>query len=58
MPIIRLETPEYVNSIRYVNEQAFGQKEEAKLVEKLRNRAALTISLVAVQKNEVIGHIA
>jgi len=46
--IIRRETPEYVDSIRYVNEQAFGQKEEAELVEKLRNRAALTISLVAV----------
>ena len=26
---IRLETPEDVDSIRYVNEQAFGQKEEA-----------------------------
>ena len=26
---IRPETPEDVDSIRYVNEQAFGQKEEA-----------------------------
>ncbi len=58
MLTIRPETPEYVNSIRYVNEQAFGQQEEAELIEKLRNRAALTISLVAVQKNEVVGHIA
>jgi len=58
LPIIRPETPEYVNSIRYVNEQAFGQKEEAKLVEKLRNRAALTISLIAVQNSDVVGHIA
>ena len=58
MLTIRSETPEDVDSIRYVNEQAFGQKEEAELVEKLRNRAALTLSLVAVQKNEVVGHIA
>ncbi len=58
MLIIRLETPEDIDSIRYVNEQAFAQKEEAELVDKLRNRAALTLSLVAVQKNEVVGHIA
>ena len=58
MLTVRQETPEDVDSIRYVNEQAFGQKEEAALVEKLRNRAALTLSLVAVQKNEVVGHIA
>ena len=58
MITIRLETPGDVDSIRYVNEQAFGQKEEAEIVEKLRNRAALTLSLVAVQGNEVLGHIA
>ena len=58
MITIRLETPGDVGSIRYVNEQAFDQKEEAGIVEKLRNRAALTISLVAVQGNEVVGHIA
>ena len=58
MLIIRPETSEDIDSIRYVNEQAFGQKEEAELVDKLRNRAALTLSLVAVQKNEVVGYIA
>lgn len=58
MLTIRPETPEDVDFIRYVNEQAFGQKEEAEIVEKLRNRYALTISLVAVQKGEVVGHIA
>ena len=58
MMTIRSETPEDVDSIRHVNEQAFGQKEEAELVEKLRNRAALTLSLVAVQNNKVVGHIA
>ena len=58
MLTIRLETPEDIDSIRYVNEQAFGQKEEAGIIEKLRNRNALTLSLVAVQENEVVGHIA
>ncbi len=56
MLTIRPETPEDVDSIRYVNEQAFGQKEEAELIERLRNRAALTLSLVAVQKDEIVGH--
>jgi putative acetyltransferase len=58
LPIIRPETPKDVDSIRYVNEQAFGQENEAKLIEKLRNHGVLTISLVAVQDGEIVGHIA
>ena len=58
MLIIRPETPEDVDSIRYVNEQAFGQEDEAKLIEKLRNHGVLTISLVAIRDGEIIGHIA
>lgn len=58
MLTIRRETSEDIAAIRYVNEQAFGQSEEAELVEKLRNRSVLTLSLVAVQKNEIVGHIA
>ena len=58
MLIIRPETPEDVGSIRYVNEQAFGQDNESKLIEKLRNRGVLTISLIAVQDGEIVGHIA
>jgi len=54
----RPETPKDFDSIRYVNEQAFGQKAEAAIVNKLRNRNALTISLVATMENEVVGHIA
>ena len=56
--VIRPETPEDADSIRHVNEQAFGQEDESKLIEKLRNHGALIISLVAVQDNEIIGHIA
>ena len=58
MLTIRRETTEDIAAIRYINEQAFGQNEEAELVEKLRNRAALSLSLIAVQKNEIVGHIA
>ena len=55
---IRLETPEDVASIRYVNKQAFGQKQEAELVDKLRKRGVLALSLVAVLNKVVVGHIA
>ena len=58
MSIIRLETPEDIESIHCVNEQAFGQENESKLIEKLRNRGVLTISLVAIQDGEIVGHIA
>ncbi|MFC1958252.1 GNAT family N-acetyltransferase [Chloroflexota bacterium] len=58
MLTIRKETPEDIDSIRYVNEQAFGQKEEAEIIEKLRNHGVLTISLVAAQNDEIVGHIA
>jgi len=58
MLTIRPETPEDIDSIRYVNEQAFGQKEEAGIIEKLRKRGVLTISLVAIQDGEIVGHIA
>ena len=55
---IRSETPEDIDSIRRINLQAFGQKAEAAIVDKLRDRNALTISLVATMENEVVGHIA
>jgi len=54
---IRPETPEDVDSIRYVNEQAFGQKGEAELIDKLRKRDVVTLSLVAVQADQIVGHI-
>jgi putative acetyltransferase len=58
MLIIRQETLEDEAAIRHVNEIAFGQKEEAEIIEKLRNRGVLTISMVALQDNQVVGHIA
>lgn len=58
MVSIRLESPSDIDSIRHVNEQAFDQPAEAAIVDKLRNRNALTLSLVAMKDNEVMGHIA
>ena len=54
---VRREVAKDIDSIRYVNEQAFGQKEEAELIDKLRNRSAVTLYLVAVQEDQIVGHI-
>ena len=58
MLTIRAETPEDENSIHYVNQEAFGRNQEADLVDKLRKKGVLTVSLVAVQETAVVGHIA
>ena len=55
---IRLETPEDINAIGCVNEKAFGRKQEKELVDKLRQHGRLTLSLVAVKEDRIVGHIA
>ena len=57
MTAIRLEKPEDLDAIRSVLENAFGRPEEADLVDALRRRSAVTLSLVAEQDGEVVGHI-
>ena len=54
---IRQEKTEDINSIDYVNEQAFNQKTEADLVNNLRQNKAIKLSLVAETKGQVVGHI-
>jgi putative acetyltransferase len=54
---VRPETPEDIESIRDVNEQAFRQGDEAEIVDRLRKRGAITVSLVAVAGGQVVGHI-
>ncbi|APG91035.1 GNAT family N-acetyltransferase [Sinorhizobium americanum] len=61
--IIRPETQGDIESIRHVTEAAFaGQpysdQTEARIIERLRAEGALTLSLVAEDDGEVIGHIA
>jgi putative acetyltransferase len=54
---IRSEAPEDSASVRCVNELAFGQRNEADLVDSLRANARPYISLVAVAAERVVGHI-
>ncbi len=56
--IVRLETPQDIASVHHVNQEAFGQNQEAGIVDRLREQGVLTISLVAVQGHAVVGHIA
>jgi putative acetyltransferase len=55
---IRPEIPEDRASIHFVNQEAFGRNQEADLVDNLRKRGFLTISLVAVQESIIVGYIA
>jgi putative acetyltransferase len=44
-------------AIRKVHEQAFGQPQEADIVDKLRRHCNDLLSLVAVTENKIVGHI-
>jgi putative acetyltransferase len=57
MITIRREGPEDAAGIRRVNEEAFGRQEEADLVDALRRRGACRVSLVALDDEQIIGHI-
>ena len=56
---IRPETPKDYKAIREVNDAAFKQENEGRLIEKLRktNRFIEDLSLVAEADNKVVGHI-
>jgi putative acetyltransferase len=57
MIVIRQEQPEDTAAIHQVNEQAFGQRAEANLVDALRRNGKVTLSLVADDNGRVVGHI-
>jgi putative acetyltransferase len=57
MPHIRRETPADIDAIRRVKEAAFGQPDEARLVDALRGAADPFISLVAEDDGAIAGHI-
>lgn len=57
MITIRQEKPEDASAIRLVLEQAFGQPNEADLVDLLREREAITLSLVALKDSQIVAHI-
>jgi len=57
--MIRAESAHDIESIAAVVSLAFGRDDESKLVESLRHDAAFIpeLSLVAVEKEQVIGHL-
>ena len=57
MATIRKERTEDSPSINWLLEQAFGGSTEASIVDALRRRGAVTLSLVARKDDRVVGHI-
>lgn len=55
--IIRVETPDDHESVHRVNELAFPTPGEADLVDALRKTVHPYISLVAIDEDQVVGHI-
>jgi len=55
--IIRTERPGDVEAVQALVQAAFGQAEEAEVVERLRDDPDLVISLVADIDRQVVGHI-
>jgi putative acetyltransferase len=54
---IRPESSADENAIRHVNRLAFGQEDEARLVDALRDGGYVRVSLVAEHAGRVVGHI-
>jgi putative acetyltransferase len=54
---IRSERPGDIPAIRTVHRRAFGKDQEANLVDALRSDGAVTLSLVATDDDQVVGHI-
>jgi putative acetyltransferase len=54
---IRDEQPGDVDAIRQVNQQAFDQEQEGRIVDALREHDAVLLSLVAVVDGAIVGHI-
>jgi putative acetyltransferase len=55
--LISPEKKQDIPAIRRLNEIAFGQKGEADLVDALRDHGAITLSLVALEDERIVGHI-
>jgi putative acetyltransferase len=55
---IREERPGDIDAIHRLNAAAFDTDVEARLVDALREQGALSLSLVAEENGEILGHIA
>jgi putative acetyltransferase len=54
---VRQEAPQDIEAVYEVNKQSFGSTTEADLVNAVRSREKKLISLVAVDGEEIVGHI-
>ncbi len=54
---IREEIFQDIDAIRTINERAFGQPQEANIIDRLRANREGLLSLVALQDEKIIGHI-
>jgi len=54
---IRPEHPRDADAVRAVTTAAFGQPDEARIVDRLRERARVYLGLVATDGDAIIGHI-
>lgn len=61
--LVRAESPDEENAINALTQRAFApmpfsDQREAEIVRALRRDSSLTLSLVAVEEGEVVGHVA
>ena len=54
---VREEIPSDIAAVRNVNDGAFGQPIEGRIVDALRSNGAVMLSLVALVEGRVVGHI-
>ena len=54
---IRHERPGDEAAIRRVNDEAFGQPDESRIIDAIREDSKAAISLVAVDRKRIVGHI-
>jgi putative acetyltransferase len=57
MVTIRKEQLDDIDAVHVVNERAFGQSTEAVIVDSIRAACPEAVSLVALDGNQVVGHI-
>lgn len=54
---VREERPDDIAAINDLNTRAFGQEDEARIVDALRSNGAALLSLVATANGQIVGHI-
>jgi putative acetyltransferase len=54
---VRKEQPDDIGAVRAINDAAFGQSAEAQIVDALRAKCPEALSLVAVDEEQIVGHI-